>query len=203
MGNHDQTFAGVANAKPINSFAPRFGLGTHKLVLLAFRVKDSNKNEGKILESDFMVLESATEEPGSTRGWPWFIGKAGWTGTYETARAKEFLDTVGECIGDTRGTQAIGSDLASEAQSGRGLTIIAEVTNGNKKDKDGNPYKNISWKKVPQTLAEIAAMRAMIDGAAPAAEPVAAPVAPPVAPPAAAPAAGLGGLAAMLAAAKK
>lgn len=169
MGEYDNIFGSIARSKPINNFAARLGLGKHRLALKAFRVKQSQKGQGPILEADFVVLESNTHQPGETRGWAWFIGAQGWAGTYEEARAKEFIGTVGACIGDTRDVQAIGSDLADKSQPGKGITVDCEISP--QTNRDGSPktnakgetYTNATWASVKQDGAQVAATRATLD----------------------------------------
>lgn len=169
MGEYDNIFGSIARSKPINNFASRLGLGKHRLALKAFRVKQSQKGQGPILEADFVILESTSHQPGETRGWAWFIGAQGWAGTYEEARAKEFIATVGACIGDTRDVQAIGSDLADKSQPGKGITLDAEISP--QTNRDGSPktnakgetYTNATWTAVQQDGAQVASTRATLD----------------------------------------
>lgn len=178
MGEYDNIFGSIARSKPINNFASRLGLGKHRVALKAFRVKQSQKGQGPILEADFTILESTTHQPGETRGWAWFISAQGWAGTYEEARAKEFIGTVGACVGDTRDVQAVGSDLADKAQPGRGITLDVEIspqTNRDgspKQNAKGETYTNATWMAVKQDGAQIASTRTTLDqldasGAAP------------------------------------
>src|SRR6187401_1829739 len=94
-------FSGVENAKEIGGFTSRMGIGSHTLLLKRFQVKESQKGKGKIVEADFLVLESNTGNAGETKGWAWFIGAPGWAGTYEESRLKAFAGVVGASIGDT------------------------------------------------------------------------------------------------------
>src|SRR3990167_8162031 len=90
-------FLGAENAKALNSFTPNFINGEHTVLLKRFNVKESAKGKGKIVEADFVILESNTDTPKTTRGWPWFIGAPGWQGTYAESRLKEFLECVAKC----------------------------------------------------------------------------------------------------------
>jgi len=174
-------FLGAENAKALNSFSPNFANGEHTVLLKRFNVKESAKGKGKIVEADFHILASNTEPVDATRGWPWFIGAAGWQGTYAEARLKEFLTAVAACIGDTSPISQIGAMLAGPAQAGRGLAIKVHVFDGKPKKAPATGfYQEIRWIPVTQTMEDIKAGRALLDGdgaAAPAPAPVqAAPV---------------------------
>ncbi len=161
----DNLFGTIARAKPISGFAPRLGIGNHLLALKRFQPKNSQQGMGKILEADFMVVESSVYEPGELRGWAWFIDSAGWAGAYEQARAREFLETVAKCIDDDRPTEQIGSDLAGEGQAGKGLQIRVSIVAQTNKDgsaklgKQGETYTRATWSPVQQGLDDIKAMR--------------------------------------------
>lgn len=174
-------FAGAENAKAIGGFTSRLPIGTHTLLLKRFAVKESAKGKGKIVESDFHVLESNSANADETKGWAWFIGAAGWAGQYEEARLKQFIETVKASIGDTSTVSAMGAALAGPAQAGRGLmmkcTVSAQTNRDGspKKSAAGEVYTEITWAPVSQSLEDIAAGRKHLDGnvkAAPATAPV-------------------------------
>ncbi len=196
MGDYDSILNGVNEANVGGSYTDRLPLGTHDLVLKEFRVKTSKKDGAKIVEADFLVLGSDSKEApaGSVFGWAWFIDSKGWGGTYAKSFLKDFFVQAGDCIGDTRDPQTIGGDLLCPAQKGRGLNLKAVVKNGKKTNDKGEPFVEVAWKAIPQTLEQVAETRAGLDdmdGQAPAA--AAAPVrhlptpVAPMPPPAAAP----------------
>jgi len=167
-------FKGAENAKELNSFTPNFINGEHTVLLKRFNVKESAKGKGKIVEADFVVLESTTDTPKTTRGWPWFIGAAGWQGTYAESRLKEFLECVGKCIGDTSPISHIGASLAGPGQAGRGLILKVSVFDGKPKKAPGTGfYQEIKWTPVAQGLEDIQAARATLDEGAPTLQPAA------------------------------
>lgn len=182
-------FRGVANAKPINNFAPRLGVGRYQVALSRYGVKDSQQNLGAIIEAEFVVTET-----GERRGWPWFVGSQGWAGAYEEDRAKTFLKTIAESLGSEEDLDVIGAALASDEQQGRGIILDVEVTPQLNKDgsqrvnKKNEPLFNATWFAMAQSLEDVAAMRAKLDehekgggdtiGAGPAAAPPAKTVAP-------------------------
>lgn len=183
MGEFDAIFEGIENAKPIASWTRNLGIGEHTVVLNGYRVKRSEKEFGNIVEADFVVLESSVHEENEERGWAWFIDAPGWTGKYNQARAKDFLKEAGKCVGDERSTKEIGADFVSKAQKGRGLTLKCRVTpvlddaGKQRLRKNGEPITNAEWTAVPQSLTDIAELRAQLEGdsepaPAPAPEPV-------------------------------
>lgn len=182
MSDYSNIFGKIGAAKPMGGgFAQRLGLGTHRLALKSYKVKDSTKGQGQFLEAEFVVVKSSTHPTGETRGWVWFINAPGaWAGAYEQARAKAFLETVGACIGDESPVEVIGAGLAGPNQGGKGLVIEVEITpqggkNAGKLNQRGEPYTNATWKPVKQTLEELAASRVEIDNIvveAPATQPV-------------------------------
>jgi hypothetical protein len=194
-------FLGAENAKALNSFAPNLINGEHTVLIKRFNVKESAKGKGKIVEADFVVLESTTDTGlPVTRGWPWFIGAPGWQGTYAESRLKEFLTAVGQCIGDTSPISVIGANLAGAAQLGRGIMLKVSVFDGKPKKAPATGfYQEIRWTPVTQTLEDIQKARAMLDGGEPAATQAPAPAPAPVQP-AAAPA---GNMSALLGALKR
>lgn len=170
MGQFDQIFQTILNAKPTSSFLPRLAAGRHKLAIKRYAPKNSQSNMGVILESDFVVVESSSIPPGEIRGWPWFIQAQGWSGTYEQDRAKQFLAAVAQSV---PGGATDGLALGDELTNGKwcGLLVLCDVSqqlerDGStpKRDKKGQPTFNATWSAIPgQTLESIAAMRARVD----------------------------------------
>jgi hypothetical protein len=190
MGQFDHLFQKMQHAKPLSQFAERLGIGEHVLLLKRFAVKISDKDKTPIVESDFLVVESNVHPKGETRGWPWFVGKPGFAGSYEEARCTDFIKTVGECTGDARTPGEIGSDLYLESQPYRGLMIGVAITRGKpNKNVPGEFYTVANWVVLQpgQTADSCAANCAQIDAADKLAAAAAGAVAKPA--PAAAPAA--------------
>jgi hypothetical protein len=170
-------FKGAENAKALGGFTPPFGNGEHTVLLKRFQVKESAKGKGKIVEADFLILESTTEAAGTTKGWPWFIGAPGWQGSYAESRLKEFLEGVAVSIGDTSPISHIGASLAGPAQAGRGLMMKVSVFDGKpKKAPATGYYQEIKWHPVAQGLEDIQKARALLDADGSAAAPAPMPV---------------------------
>lgn len=169
MGEFDAIFEGIENAKPIASWARNLGVGEHVVVLTKYKVKKSEKEFGNIVEAEFVVSESTVHTEGEERGWAWFIDAPGWTGKYNQARAKDFLKEAGKCIGDERTSKEIGADFVAKTQKGRGLQLKVRVTavmgdNGEPRlRKNGDPITNAEWTAIPQSLEDMAQMRAQLD----------------------------------------
>jgi hypothetical protein len=206
-------FSGVENAKELGGFTSRMGIGSHTLLLKRFQVKESQKGKGKIVEADFLVLESSTTPAGETKGWAWFIGAPGWAGTYEESRLKAFAGVVGASIGDTSPVSAILGAMAGPSQVGAGMMfkcVVSAQTNRDgspKQSPKGETYTQIEWAAVPQTLEDIQRGRAhlgteTVATPAPAPAPVAQQAAPAPAPAPAA-VAGNNSMSALLGALKK
>ena len=164
----EDLFNEIANAKPIGKFADRLAIGKHRLVLKRFAIKKSESEYGRILEADFLVLDSTTEEKMSTKGWAWFVESKGWAGKYEQDRVKDFIAACGACVGDTRGVAEIGAGMKSDRQTGRGLVLDCEVSPQMKKGEvkkapDGSTYVNIEWKAVQQSIEQVAQYRRELD----------------------------------------
>lgn len=170
MGEFDAIFEGIENAKPIASWARNLGIGEHTVVLNNYRVKKSEKEFGNIVEADFIVMESTVHAEGEERGWAWFIDAPGWTGKYNQARAKDFLKEAGKCIGDERTSKEIGADFVAKKQAGRGTVlkcVVVGVLGDDGKPrlrKNGEQITNSEWTAIPQTLADVAELRAQLDG---------------------------------------
>ena len=181
FGNQDYSniFKGIASAKSMTGggFAERLGLGTHRVALKSFKVKESTKGQGQFLEAEFVVVSSNAHKAGESRGWVWFINSTGWSGAYEQDRAKKFLEAVGASIGDESPVDSIGANLAGPNQAGMGLLLDVSVVpqtgkNAGKLNAKGEPYSNIYWKAVPQTLEDLASQRAELESLEPVAPPV-------------------------------
>lgn len=171
FGNQDYSniFRGIASAKSMGGgYAERLGIGTHKVALKSYKVKDSTKGMGQFLEAEFVVLESTTHKAGESRGWVWFINAKDWSGAYEQDRAKKFLEAVGACVGDDSPVEVIGANLAGPDQAGKGLVLEVTVApqggkNAGKTNSKGELYTNIYWRPVSQTLEDLASQRAEIE----------------------------------------
>lgn len=170
----ESVFGNIENAKALGGFTSRLGIGSHTLLMKRFNVKESAKGKGKIVESDYLVLETTGGQPNETKGWAWFIGAPGWAGSYEESRLKSFLEVVAKSIGDTSPVAKIGAGLAGPAQLGRGMMfkcIVSAQTNRDgspKQSPKGETYTEIEWVPVPQSLEDIQRGRAHLDQTAPA-----------------------------------
>jgi hypothetical protein len=172
FGNQDYSsiFKGIAQAKSMGSggYAEKLGVGTHRIALKSYKVKDSTKGQGQFLEAEFVIVSSNTHKVGESRGWVWFINATGWSGAYEQDRAKKFLEAVGQSVGDDSPVEVIGGNLAGPDQAGMGLVLDVTVApqggkNAGKTNAKGEPYTNIYWRPVTQTIEEIGLMRAEIE----------------------------------------
>ena len=175
FGNNNQDysniFTGIAKAKSMGGggYAERLGIGTHRVALKSYKVKESTKGAGQFLEAEFVILESDTHRAGDTKGWVWFINAAGpWAPAYEQDRAKKFLEAVGACVGDDSPVEVIGGNLAGPNQAGKGLILEVTISpqtgkNAHKRNARGEPYTNIYWKPVAQTLDELASQREQVE----------------------------------------
>jgi hypothetical protein len=180
----DKILDEVNDQEPLGTgYTPRLGVGTHTVLLSRYGIGE-NLDKSKKFEADFVVLESKMHPEGQLRGWAWFVQQPKWGGQYERDNNREFLETAGQSIGDTREPKYIGADFLSDAQKGRGTKF--RVTVVERQTKDGKPYTtkkgeimtNAKWQVVPQTLEDIAEARATLDdiqGVTTDPEPVAAP----------------------------
>jgi hypothetical protein len=168
MGKYSSAFKKANDAKPINGFAKSPTLGKHRVALKAFRGKESQKTHEVFIESEYVILESETEQIGVTRSTPWFINSGGWPGTYATARLQEFILAVKESISDDRTVEEIGDELADEDKNpGYGIVLDMEVSEVMDKNdaskvqvgKGGRPVHNVAWFAIEQTEEDIAATR--------------------------------------------
>ncbi len=187
MGDYDSVLKGVNEANAGGSRLESLPVGTHNLVLKGMSVGVSKKDGNTRVEGEFLVAESTSAKANETLGWVWFTGSKGFAGAYAKTALKEFLAAGGECIGDARDPESIGADFLCPAQKARGLNICAVIKHSHKKDKDGKPYLEISWKPVTQTLEQVAATRAELDAMDGATPVIAAPAPAPMAPPPVAP----------------
>lgn len=175
FGNNNQDysniFTGIAKSKSMGGggYAQRLGLGNHRVALKSYKVKESSKGGGQFLEAEFVVLSSSSHEAGETRGWVWFINAAGpWAPAYEQDRAKKFLEAVAACVGDDSPVEVVGGNLAGPSQAGKGLILDVTISpqtgkNAGKLNAKGEPYTNIYWKPVAQTLEDLARQREEIE----------------------------------------
>lgn len=178
-------FGTIGRAKSMGGgFAPRLGLGKHRLAIKSYKVKDSTKGQGQFLEAEFVVVNSTVHQQGESRGWVWFINAPGpWAPAYEQDRAKKFLEAVGACVGDSSPVEVLGAALAGPDQAGVGIILDVEIVpqggkNAGKVNQRGEPYTNAFWTPVKQSLDDVAASRVEIEGMetqAPAPSPVQAP----------------------------
>lgn len=197
-----RVFGKVGKAKPVGggNYAPKLDLGKHRVLLKSYGAKNSKKpgmEDQTIVEAEFVVMTSPVHKEGETRGWAWFIDEPGWSGAYNQDYCKKFLKIAGQCIGDHRDTEEIGADLAGPGQKGRGLMLEAVVshqvdrkTGKVKTGPKGDPYMEINWIAVPQSLEDVAKARAVLDEM----DGVKEEAPPPPPPPPAATTSGLGGL---------
>lgn len=173
MTNSDYSniFGSIARAKSMGGggYAERLGLGNHRVALKSYKVKESTKGGGSFLEAEFVILASNTYKPGETRGWVWFINASGqWAAAYEQDRAKKFLEAVGQCVGDDSPVEVIGGNLAGPNQAGKGLILDVTISpqtgkNAGKTNSKGEPYTNIYWKPIEQSLEDLARQREEIE----------------------------------------
>lgn len=168
MSQFSGLFQRIGSAKPPGDFLPRLGLGTHKVVLERYEPKLSDKNKQQVIvEADFTILESPIHQPMASHGWPFFPGSDEYG--YGDGRAAGFIQTIGQCIGDTTPTDVLGDQLSSPAQIGRGVTLLVTVTQVFNRDgsprlnRKGEPITNANFAPIPQDLASVAATRAHLD----------------------------------------
>lgn len=169
MANSDYSnvFGSIARAKSMGGggYAERLGIGKHRVALKSYKVKESTKGNGQFLEAEFVILSSNTHKAGETRGWVWFINASGqWAAAYEQDRAKKFLEAVGACVGDDSDVSIIGGNLAGPNQAGKGLMLDVTIApqagkNAGKTNAKGEPYTNIYWTPIEQSLDDLARQR--------------------------------------------
>jgi hypothetical protein len=170
-GNYSNVFSSIARAKSMGGggYAERLGIGTHRVALKSYKVKDSNKGMGQFLEAEFVIINSNTHQAGETRGWVWFINAPGqFSAAYEQDRAKKFLEAVAASVGDNSPVDEIGGNLAGPNQAGKGLMLDVTVApqggkNAGKTNAKGELYTNIYWKPIEQTLEQLASQREEIE----------------------------------------
>ncbi len=171
MGKYKSAFKAANDAKPINGFASMPALGKHRVALKVLRGKESQKTNEVFIESEVIIMESATEQVGVTRSIPWFINSGGWPGKYATSRMQEFLLAVKESVGDDREIVDIGDELADEdVNPGYGILLdieVIQVMDKNDASKvmvgsNGRPVHNVTWSAIEQTEEDIVATRAKL-----------------------------------------
>ncbi len=150
-------------------FLPQLGVGTHEVLLSQYQMREL-VDKSKVIQADFVVVESTVHAEGEARGWPWFPQAAKWSGVYNRDANKKFIKTCGECIGDKRDSKAIGGDFFSKAQKGRGLRLKVTVTpkinaktGEQMTTKKGQLMTDANWRVFPQSLADMAEARAQLD----------------------------------------
>ncbi len=174
MGNYENIFEKVGKAKLLNNWEPALPKGRHRVALVKYGGKESNKDHTVFLEAEFIVLESDNPNVklGSRHSWPWFINKPDEFG-YTHARARNFLEVLQKCIDDTSDTSSFGNDLvedfASESPNAYGLMLDAKVdqvldAKGEpRRGKKGQEVFNVSWIPVTQSPEQIATTREILD----------------------------------------
>jgi len=168
--SYDTIFSRIANAKAVSQFAPKLGVGRHRVALKRFNVKESQKGGGPLVEAEFALLDDSGT-PGDTRGWAWFISAKGpFAAQYQEGFLKEFITACGNCIGSKEDIKSLGAALAAPEQHGRGLVLDVEITNSTKNDgsprtgANGAAFTNARWSAVQMTMEELAKSRARLDG---------------------------------------
>jgi hypothetical protein len=141
----------------------RLQIGEHRLALISFGQVE-NQKKGKSgqyrLVAEFEVQQSTTYDAGIKRSVSFFVARPEYP-EYEEDRAKEFIDAVGRCVGDQRGTAATGADLLDGKL--RGVVIDVDVQgevdeNGQpKRGARGNQFQNEIWSPLGQTLEQVQA----------------------------------------------
>ena len=106
---------------------------------------------------------------GQTRGAAWFPGgdKYGIQDGY----LRGFMEAAAACIGDTSPLPTFGAVLAGTGQAGRGLTlrvivreqVAAKTGQAKINPKTNQPYTEMMWYPVSQTLEDITSKRAALD----------------------------------------
>jgi hypothetical protein len=112
------------------------------------------------LAADFLVTQSETHPIGSIVSVAWFVSDMGWKGDNELSRARDFVAAL---VGakDPAAIEQTVNQLATEAQPGRGIAIVAFGV----KSKN---FVDIMWEHVPQTPEQIANQRRAVEAASPA-----------------------------------
>jgi len=161
--NYKALFAAVASAKPMNTYAANLPEGRNRVTLLHFGLKDSQKNEGTIVEAEF-------DCNGETRGCAWWPERSGWSGAFNKDRLQKFVTAIKQSIGDDRDIDEVMASLAATEQHGRGILLEVEVTrkledNGQPMiDKKGNAVYETTFRPITQTMDQVRENRAKFDG---------------------------------------
>lgn len=166
MGKYTSSFKRAQEAKPITNFAQSPKLGSHRVALRFVRGATTQKTREDFIESEFTVLESETEEVGTTRSCAWFINAGGWPGKYAESRLQQFLEATAQSLGDDRPLAEVGDDLV-ENELAFGIVLDIDVTPVPDKDdpdkqrrgSKGKLISNIEWIAVAQSEEDILAMR--------------------------------------------
>lgn len=166
----EAAFAGVGTAKiPGAGRTPRLPLGTHTVMLKQFRVRPTRKGQ-RMCEADVLVLDSNVDGlAGQTRNSAWFPGQDGFG--IQDGFLREFLESGATGMGDTSPAPRFLALLAHPGQPGRGLKLLAIVTEqrdkfGNTKPDPKNPGQNYTethWRSIPQAIDDIVAARGVLD----------------------------------------
>lgn len=166
----EASFAAVGTAKiPGQRRTPRLPLGTHTVMLKQFTVRPTRKGQ-RMCEADVFVLDSDVAGlAGQTRNSAWFPGQDGFG--IQDGFLREFLESGATGMGDTSPAPRFLAMLAHPGQPGRGLKLLAIVTEqrdkfGNTKPDPKNPGQNYTethWRAIPQSIDDIIAARAELD----------------------------------------
>lgn len=157
---------------------------THKVAVLDYFVFDSTSH-GQAIGANFLVIESAVHQPGSTVFWGWFVNRAAqFVGDKGDGPRNEAVDFVSKLYGVTLDdakrilreqllSNPVQGNETNPAQPARGMMITAVVTNnpGGKQKRGGGvtkPYNSIQWITVPgQTQDAILQVRQHMDVVSP------------------------------------
>ena len=164
--------AETANANTGGRKTPVFDqVGVHTVALkkaeITYKPKDLQKRE-HIFNTDLVVVASGSIQPGTVKGIGYFIASGAWP-IYAQQRMREFTEALAAGIGDSRKNDEFNLDLLSDAQPGKGIVVRVEISPemdelGNpKKSAKGHPIMQYAWSPVPQTAAEVKAMRHAIE----------------------------------------
>lgn len=161
MGFADNMLSRIANAQRMTG-RDRLVTGKHRIALVNFGERKSNKGNEMRLQADFEVIQSTVYQPGAKCSVAFFVNRSNFP-EYEQDRARQFIDacaaSVTDLSDDKRSTMAFGEIMF--AGYARGLVIDVTVTGdmnedgSPKKGKKGNQYTSESWSPVVQTRAEI------------------------------------------------
>ncbi len=173
MSNYEKIFDGVGDARPLNTWEQNIPTGQHKVALVKYGGKVSGRDKSVFLEAEFIVLvtNNPTVRPGTRYSWPWFINKPDEFG-YTHSRAKDFLEKVQKCLGNTEDVKAFGRSLAEDFETDEpqayGIVLDVNVSlvmaaNGTpRRGKKGNEIFNANWQAIAQQDDDIQAARAAI-----------------------------------------